>query len=162
MTRELLVAIHATSGIAGLIVGIAVFAPPATRNTRRSWRIAYGALLAVLAGSLLALIVFDWAGLDATARIAFSGLLALAIVMLYRLFLADRLVGSAQPDWRRRYVGHVYFTYVSLWVGFAIVPALRSGNPGLWIPVAVAAVLTTGTLLVRHYESRFDFTPERE
>jgi hypothetical protein len=56
--------------------------------------------------------------------------------------------------WERRYVNHVYFTYISLWVGFAIIPALRSPTPGLWIPVAVATVLATGRVLEHRYQRR--------
>lgn len=154
MTREVLVAIHATAGIAGLVVGIALFRPPETRSDRRWLRMVYGGLLAVLAGSLLALIITDWPDLDAIPRIVFSGLAVLAGVMLYRLVLADRIAASGEPRWERPYVGHVYFTYVSLWVGFAIVPALRSGNPGLWIPIAVVGVLAVGTLLIHRYQRR--------
>jgi hypothetical protein len=155
MTRELLVAIHAGSGILGLVVGLSVFTPPESRGGRkRSWRIAYGVLLIILVVSLLALIATDWPGLETGSRLAFSGLAGLGGVMLGRIYLAHRLAGGSGRGWERRYVGHVYFTYVSLWVGFAIVPALRSGNPGLWIPVAVIGVLAAGTLLIHRYERR--------
>ncbi|MGH3649519.1 MAG: hypothetical protein ACRDU9_02330 [Acidimicrobiia bacterium] len=72
------------------------------------------------------------------------------------------MAGRSDGGWERRYVGHVYFTYVSLWVGFAIIPALRSGNPGLWIPVAVIGVLAAGTLLVHRYERRIGLRSPRE
>lgn len=160
MTREVLVAIHAGSGIAGLMVGLAVFAPPhATVVGRRIWRIVYGLLLVVLVVSLLALIVRDWPGLETGARIAFSGLAVLGGVMVARIYLAHRMAASSEPGWERRYVSHVYFTYISLWVGFAIIPALRSGNPGLWVPVAVVSVLTAGTLLLHRYGRRIGLRP---
>lgn len=155
VSREVLVAIHAGAGIIGLAVGLAVFPPPeAGRGPARIWRITYGGLLVVLVVSLLALLVRDWAGLETGARIAFSGLAVLAGVMLTRIYLAHRLASSREPGWKRRYVSHVYFTYISLWVGFAIVPALRSPMPGLWVPVAVIGVLVAGTLLVHRYERR--------
>lgn len=153
MTRETLVAIHAGSGIAGLVVGLAVFTPPQTEDgPRRWWGIAYGALLVVLAVSLVALVLRDWAGLESGARLAFTGLAVLAVVMVIRAFLSHRLVASGGRGWEGRYVNHVYFTYISLWVGLAIVPALRSPNPGLWVPIAVAVVLATGSLLVRRFK----------
>jgi hypothetical protein len=153
MTRDILVAIHAGSGIAGLAVGLAVFAPPQTKGgSRRWWRIAYGGLLAILLLSLVALVWRDWAGLETGSRLVFTGLAILAGVMLIRMYMAHRLVADDGPGWEGRYVSHVYFTYISLWVGFAIVPALRSGNPGLWIPIAIAVVLSTGTLLVQRYK----------
>jgi hypothetical protein len=74
--------------------------------------------------------------------------------MLFRIYRAHRLAVGREPGWERRYVGHVYFTYISLWVGFAIIPSLRSPNPGLWIPIAVVSVLTAGALLVHRYERR--------
>jgi cobalamin synthase len=155
MTRELLVAIHAGSGIAGLLVGLAVFQPPkANEGPSRYFRIGYGGLLVILLVSLLALIVSDWSGLETGARLAFSGLAVLAGVMLARIYLAHQLAANRMPGWERRYVGHVYFTYISLWVGFAIVPALRSPNPGLWIPVAVLTVLAAGSALIHRYERR--------
>lgn len=155
MTRQLLVAIHAGAGIIGLVVGLAVFPPPETRGGgARVWRTAYGGTLVVLFVSLVALIIVDWAGLEVGARLAFTGLATLAGVMLARIYLAHRLAGSDDPGWERRYVGHVYFTYISLWVGLAILPALRSPMPGIWIPVAVIGVLAAGTLLVHRYERR--------
>lgn len=74
--------------------------------------------------------------------------------MLIRAWMAHSLVGSRKPGRQRRYVGHVYFAYVSLWVEFAIVPALSSPAPGLGIPVAVAGVLSVGTVLIQRHERR--------
>ena len=160
MTREILVAIHAGAGIIGLIVGLAVFPPPATNRGRLGiWRMVYGGLLVVLFGSLIALIVTDWTGLETGSRLAFSGLAILAGVMLVRIYLAHRLAVNRGQGWERRYVNHVYFTYISLWVGFAIVPALRSPAPGLWIPVAVVGVLTAGTVLAHSYQRRIGVRP---
>ena len=160
MTREILVAIHAGSGIAGLVVGLAVFAPPrGSDGVRFVGRIVYGISLVVLVVSLLGLIAKDWPGLEIGARIAFSGLAALGGVMLFRIYRAHRLAESRKPGWKQRYLGHAYFTYISLWVGFAIVPALRSPNPGVWIPVAVVSVLTIGTILFHRYERRIGLRP---
>lgn len=152
MTRELLVTIHAGSGIAGLLAGLAVFSPPRSREDRLTFRLGYGTLLFVLVVSLLGLIIVDWADLELGARLAFSGLTVLGLVMVARFILAHRLALSDTPDSDRRYVKHIYFTYVSLWVGFAILPALRSDSPGLWIPVAVIGVLGLGSFLIRRYE----------
>ncbi len=157
MTRELLVAIHAGSGLAGLIAGLAVFRPPSIRGGRpRLWRIIYGGLLVILVVSLVALIVKDWAGLETGTRFAFSGLAILAGVMLVRLAVGHRLVSTRASGWERGYVSHVYFTYISLWVGLAIVPAVRSANPGLWIPVAVVAVLAAGRTVLNRYKRRIE------
>jgi hypothetical protein len=111
-------------------------------------------LIVVLTASLVALIVTDWPALATAARLAFTGLAGLAGVMLIRVWMAHRLADSRKPGWERRYVAHVYFALVSLWVGFAIIPALRSPAPGLSIPVAVAGVLSVGTVLIHRYERR--------
>lgn len=155
MSRQLLISIHAGSGLLGLVVGLAVFPPPEAKGGRKRFlRLAYGGLLVVLTVSLIVLIITDWPDLEIGARLAFTGLAGLAGVMLTRIWLAHRLVGSGKPGWKRSYVGHIYFTYVSLWVGFAIIPALRSTAPGLWIPVVVATVLVTGSALVHRFERR--------
>lgn len=160
MTREVLVAVHAGAGITGLIVGLAVFHPPTTSGgSPRLWRIAYGSMLAILLFSLLALIAIDWRGLQTSARLAFVGLAGLAGVMVSRMYMAHRLVSDDNREWRHHYVSHVYFTYISLCVGFVIVPALRSNTPALWIPIAVAIVLVTGTILLRLYEQRIGIRP---
>jgi hypothetical protein len=143
-----------------LVVGLAVFPPPNTKGGRQHWwRIIYAGLLVVLTVSLLALIATDWTGLETGSRLAFTGLAILAGVMLTRIYLAHRLVSSRDPGWERPYVSHVYFTYVSLWVGFAIIPALRSPAPGLWIPIAVIGVLAAGRTLVHAYERRIGLKP---
>lgn len=152
--RDLLVMIHAGSGIAGLLVGLRLFMPPRTSGDHKSWRLLYGFLLTVLMVSLGAMIVYDWPDLDTTARVAFTGLLGLGVLILIRFFLAYRLADQAPSADPGSYVSHIYFTYVSLWVGFAIIPALRSPNPGLWIPVAVVGVLVFGSFLIHRYRFR--------
>lgn len=153
MIRELLVAIHASSGIAGLAAGLLVFRPPQRFGGRAlRWRAVYAGLLLTLATSLLILVVSDWDGLATGARIAFTGLAVLSLIMLARIYLAHRVANERKHGWEQGYVGHVYFTYISLWVGLAIIPALRTSTPGLWIPVAVIAVLGTGSVLVNRFQ----------
>ncbi|MCI0544417.1 MAG: hypothetical protein L0Z49_08235 [Actinobacteria bacterium] len=160
MTREALVAIHASSGILGLVVGLVVIPPPATgRGRPLLWRAVYGVVLVVLFVSLLALIVTDWNGLETGSRLAFSGLAVLAGFMLIRIYLAHRLAAGRSPGWEHRYLDHVYFTYISLWVGLAIIPALRSPNPGLWIPITAGSVLAIGTALIHRYQRRIGLRP---
>lgn len=155
MTREILVATHAGAGILGLLVGLAVFPPSKTSGGRlRLLRIVYGGLLVVLFLSLVGLIVWDWSSFETGSRLVFTGLAILAGVMLVRIYTAHRLASIRDLAWERRYVSHVYFTYISLWVGFAIIPALRSPMPGVWIPVAVIGVLAVGSVLVHRYERR--------
>jgi hypothetical protein len=152
--RDVLVAIHAGAGIAGLVIGLVVIAPPRSADSRRSIRLLYLLCLAALLASLVVLVATDWSGLDATARTVFTGLTGLGGVMAYRILSAQRLVKTRGPGWETRYVGHIYFTYISLWVGFVIVPALRTDHPQIWIPVAVVGVLGVGALLIDRYKKR--------
>ena len=104
--------------------------------------------------TLIALIVLDWEGLDTTARVAFTALTGLAAVMMLRSVLAARVVSSREPGWEGRYIGHIYFTYISLWMGFVILPALNLPMPQVTVPVIAAAVLVTGQTLVGRYKRR--------
>lgn len=135
-------------------MGLPVITPPTSARSRRRWAHVYLAAVGVLVASLLALVAVDWGGLEVGARVAFSGLAVLGGVMMYRLLRAGREATARRPGWRARYVDHVYFTYVSLWIGLAILPALRSDRPELLVPVAVAGVLGAGHLLIHAYTRR--------
>ena len=81
----------------------------------RSWvRWVYLACIAIMFVTLIALVVLDWEGLDTTARVAFTALTGLAAVMMLRIVLAARGGSSREPGWEGRYIGHVYFTYISI------------------------------------------------
>ena len=46
---------------------------------------------------------------------------------------------SDEPGWEGRYIGHVYFTYISLWMGFVILPTLDLPMPQVTVPVIAVA-----------------------
>jgi len=151
--RDALVLIHAGAGVAGLLVGFGLITPPLSADEHRGRRMVFLALLVIVLASLLGMIVLDWDGIDLAARLTFTGLGGLASVMAYRMWSAHSLAGRRPVNWEESYVDHTYFSYISLWVGFAIVPALQSNNPGLWIPIAVVAVLATGTVAIKRYKA---------
>lgn len=152
--RTILVVAHAGAGIAGLVAGLASFAPPRNADGRSWVRWAYLALIAVMFVTLIALVAVDWEGLDTTARIAFTALTGLAAVMMLRIVLAVRVASSREPGWEGRYIGHVYFTYISLWMGFVILPALNFPMPQVTVPVIAVVVLLVGQTLVGRYRRR--------
>jgi hypothetical protein len=152
--RTVLVVIHAGAGIAGLVTGIPSFALPRGGDGRSWVRWVYLACIAIMFVTLIALVVLDWEGLDTTARVAFTALTGLAAVMMLRIVLAARVGSSREPGWEGRYIGHVYFTYISLWMGFVILPALNLPMPQVTVPVIAAAVLLTGQTLVGRYKRR--------
>jgi cobalamin synthase len=154
MTRTLLVVVHAGSGIAGLVVGLGSFAPPRDGDSGSWVRWVYLACIAVMFVTLIALVVVDWEGLDTTARVAFTALTGLAAAMMLRIVLAVRVASSREAGWQERYIGHVYFTYISLWMGFVILPALNLPMPQLTVPVIAVAVLLIGQTLVGRYKRR--------
>jgi hypothetical protein len=150
--RTILVVAHAGAGIAGLVAGLASFAPPPEDDGRAWVRWVYVALITVMFVTLIALVAVDWEGLDTTARIAFTALTGLAAVMMLRIVLAVRVASSREPGWEGRYIGHVYFTYISLWMGFVILPALNLPMPQVTVPVIAVVVLLIGRTLVGRYK----------
>ena len=71
-----------------------------------------------------------------------------------RLLLARRAARTAATGWQRRYVDHMAFTYISLWVGFLVVPAVNTAWPQVAIPVVVVVVVVTGSVLASRYKRR--------
>jgi hypothetical protein len=154
VTRTTLVLVHAAAGIAGLIAGLASFAPPRDADGRSWVRWIYLACIAVMFVTLIVLVAVDWEGLDTTARVAFTALTGLAAVMMLRIVLAVRVASSHGAGWEGRYISHVYFTYISLWMGFVILPALNLPMPQVTVPVIAVVVLLIGRTLVGRFKRR--------
>lgn len=153
MIRTLLVSLHAGGGVAGLLLGLWLLAPAAA--DRRRWlRLGYWLCLTVLVGTLVPLIALDWPDLPTGARVGFLALLGLAGVMVYRLARAEHERRTRAGGWDGRYVDHVYFTYVALWIGFLIVPALNLPLPAVSAPLTGVAVLAVGNVLLAAYKRR--------
>ncbi len=74
--------------------------------------------------------------------------------MANRLARASREASRREPRWQDRYVSHVYFTYISLWEGFVILPALNLPLPQLSVPAVAIAVLLIGHALIARYRAR--------
>lgn len=154
MLRDVLVIIHASAGITGLLTGLAAIPPLAPRNRLRLLRQLYPVCVGVLLASLIALLVVDWPTLETGARLAFGGLAGLGAVMAIRGGLAVRESTRQAPGWEGRYIAHVYFTYIALWVGFLVLPALRLPYPQVSAPLVVVATLAVGHVLVTKYRRR--------
>lgn len=152
--RTALVILHAAPGVAGLVAGLQAIPPPRTGDGRTWWRRIYALCVAVLLGGLTVLLVYDWADLEPTGRLAFTGLAGLGAVIAIRLLLARRAARTGAIGWQRRYVDHLVFTYISLWVGFLVVPAINTAWPQVAIPVVVVAVVIAGSVLASRYKRR--------
>lgn len=152
MLRIVLVSLHSLAGIGGLITGLAAIRP--RPGGAGAARVTYVVCLGALLASIVVLIAVDWPELAAGARVAFTGLAVLAAVMVFRMVRALAVAAESLPGWQDRYVDHVYFTYVSLWAGFVVVPALNLPYPQVGVPLAVVAVLAIGHVLVSRYKRR--------
>jgi hypothetical protein len=152
--RTALVVIHASAGIGGLVTGVAALAPPRPITKRRRLRQTYLGSIAVLLASMVVLVAIDWSGLDAGGRLAFAALTGLGGAMAYRLVRAYREASLRGAGWQERYIGHVYFTYISLWEGFVILPALNLPLPPVSLPAVAIAVLLIGHALVTRFKAR--------
>ena len=150
MLRTLLVLIHAGAGIGGLIVGLPVLSPGSVTTQRRQWlRRLYAAFVAVLLAAMVALVMLDW---PHGPRAAFAGLTGLGAVIAYRLVRGHHEARAQQRGWQRRYVDHLFFTYISLWIGFLIVPALNLPAPQVAVPATALAALGVGHVLLARYK----------
>ncbi|MPZ52397.1 MAG: hypothetical protein GEU79_06635 [Acidimicrobiia bacterium] len=154
MERNLIVLAHALPGIIGLALGLGVLKPPRPGDGRAWMRWLYTACVAALLLFLVTLVITDWTTLDATAQIAFGGLVVLGAVMGIRLAAAHREAITQATGWEGRYIQHVYFTYISLWIGFLIVPAINSPLPALFVPMVVVGALIVGGTLVSRFKKR--------
>lgn len=154
MLRTTVVVIHAAAGICGLLAGLAAIAPPRPADDRAWLRSLYLICLTVVLVTLVVLVAADWNSLDAGARSAFGGLTGLAAVMVHRLTRAYEVSGTQGAGWREQYIGHISFTYVALWEGFVILPALRLPYPQLTVPLVAIAVLIVASTLIERYKAR--------
>lgn len=158
MRTELLM-VHASAGVGGLITGVAALTPPALIDGRGWMRRIYLICVAALLASMVVLVTIDWDDLDAGGRVAFVALIGLGVIMGYRLARAHREAAHQRGGWRERYVDHVYFTYISLWEGFVILPALNLPLPQLAVPLAAAAVLLIGHTVIARFRARIVVDP---
>jgi cobalamin synthase len=136
------------------LVGLPSLRPPQRTDGRTWYRWLYLLCIVMLVASLVPLVTTDGAGLDVGGRIAFTALTVLGIVMVFRIILAGRVASARQGDWQKRYINHVYFTYISLWEGFVILPALNLPLPQLTVPAVAVAVLLIGHMLIARYKRR--------
>ena len=154
MFHGFLIFMHAGAGVGGLLFGLRSLSPPRPEDGKSWLRYLYLLCIAVLLASLVGLIAMDWGDLDTGSRVAFVGLGALGAVMAFRLILARHEARTRGANWSRRYIGHIYFTYISLWVGFLILPTLNLPVPQVLAPLVVIAVLLIGHALVSRYQKR--------
>lgn len=129
---ELLITLHSAAGIVAFGAGcIAVW-------RRRHFTLYVWSLIAMFT-FLVAAFAIDWPSLNVPSRALFSALTALAAYMLWRAVQAGRLLPVQDTAARVRFIDHVGFTLIALFVGFVAIAALDLGSPG-WLVGVVGVV----------------------
>jgi hypothetical protein len=150
--RTALVTLHAVSGGLALVLGVYAMRPP-LYEARLGWlRHAYYAAVVTMAAFLAATVAVDWPSLGVTRRIFFSALVVLAAVIVARTWHAGRVARRGEPGWPLRYVGDIFFGYISLWEGFVIISLLHAGLPAWGVGFIAGGVFAVGSAVVDHYK----------
>jgi hypothetical protein len=150
--RTIFLSLHAASGVLGLVLGVFAFRLPETKGFRPRLLRAYAATLVSLGVFLAATVALDWTGIGVMQQVIYAVLVALAAVIVTRIFLGLRAAAVRPARWQEKYLNHVYFTYISLWEGFFIVGLIDLGAPG-WLVAAVAlVVLVVGAAVFNRYK----------
>jgi hypothetical protein len=137
MWNTVFVTVHATAAVVAFGAGLLALR---TERVLPAYRLA----VAVMAGALVPAVLVDWAATDLAARVAFSGLIGLAAVMVVRAELAGRRPPSATGGPSPAYVDHIGFTLISLAVGFVVVSGIRLGAPGWLVAVLGVGIVLAG------------------
>jgi hypothetical protein len=154
MWHTAFITVHATAATIALVSG--VLALPAGR-----FLLAYRCSLALSIATLVPALLVDWTTTDTTARLVFSGLLALGAVMVLRAELAARLRPERTGGPTAHYLDHIGFTLISLTEAFVIVALIRAGVPGWLIAVAAVGLALTGHVLLQNTKARLTTTGTR-
>lgn len=136
--HNLLITLHAASGVVGFLAGGWLVFSPRQASNRLLFDLYAGALVSMVLFLAGAMLVY-WNQYSATERILFSGLLVLGLYMLYRARGAHRVLATQPGNWRYAYLEHIGFTLISLLEGFIFITAINAGSP--WWLVALLALL---------------------
>ena len=131
------VSVHALAATVAFVAGLTAL--PAGRLVR-----LHLAAVVLTAAALVPAVLVDWATTPVGARVAFTALSVLALVMVARAALAVRGRPQLTGGPTAGYLGHVGFVLIALADGFAVVAALRAGLPGYAVTALAVAVVAVG------------------
>lgn len=152
MWHTTFIVLHATAATVALLAGVV------SLRAGRLFRV-YRVSLVVMAGALLPAVVVGWPDLELATRVAYSGLVGLAGVMLVRAEHARRRVPTRADGPTAAFVDAVGFTLVALADGFAIVAAIRAGVPGLGVAALGVGIVAAGHVALRMTKARLVRAP---
>lgn len=131
MWHTLFIVLHSVAGLIAFAAGCLAM------QRRKHFTVYLWSLVGMLV-FLVAALVADWPDLDALSRVLFSTLTALGGYMVWRAVQARRLLPSQSDAELTRFIHHVGFTLISLFVGFVVIAVLDLGAPG-WLAALVGA-----------------------
>lgn len=148
MAHSILILLHAGTAVAAFVLGCLLLATmPSSHRAPRF--VAYFWCLIASMALLVTVVVTDWAQLNATKRIAFGVLCALAVYLVVRAIQARSVLVRKPANWRKALIGHVGFVMISLFDGFCIVSAIDLHLPP-WLIVTVAVLgVVVGVVVIR-------------
>ena len=146
------VSLHALAATLAFAAGLAAL--PAGRFVR-----LHLAGVVVMAAALVPAVLVDWTATPAGARIAFSVLSVLALVMVARGVLAVRGRPQVTGGPTVGYLGHVGFALIALADGFAVVSSIRAGLPGYAVAALALGVVAVGHVALGVLQRRLVVAP---
>jgi hypothetical protein len=147
MWHTVFVGLHAAAGTLALAAG--AVALPAGRFFG-----VYRWSLIAMAAFLVPSLAVGWSGFDTVARVVFTGLLVLAVVMVVQGERAARIRPDRRSGPTAAYLDRVGFTLVALTDGFAVVAVLRAGAPGWLVALVAVGVAVGGHLAIGAAKAR--------
>lgn len=148
MLHTWLIGLHA-------VAGVVAFATGCLAVRRSSWFATYLWSLVLLVAFLAADVAAAWAGIGVALRTLFVAFLALGAYMVWRAVRARALLAAGEGPRSPAYLGHVGFTLVGLFDGFAVIGVLDLGAPGWLCAVVGVAIAAGGHLLGRTLQRRW-------
>jgi hypothetical protein len=151
MWRGLFITLHA-------LAGFVAFGAGCDAVVRRRWFAAFFWSLVAMVVFLGLAVAAEWSTLDSVTRPMFITFVGLGGFMVWRAWLARRILGGA-PDPEvgrgRTYVSHLAFNLVALFDAFVVITVLNSGAPGWATAVVGVAIAVAGHYGADELKRRF-------
>lgn len=136
--HRIAIILHAVTATVCSLAGIVLVVSTRFATSRRLFAVYWWMLVGMVL-SLVGAMVAYWNVYTPGSRLTFSGLLLLALYMVYRGHRARRVLEARPAGWRQDHIEHIGFTLISFFEGLVIVAILNLGG-AIWLVVLVAAL----------------------